>query len=309
MNDEFRTRLIIALKAAKICIFEVDLKNQLYTYFENAEDIFGISGAQILSEIRSFSELPPSVYQEKVKYYFSYPQDFDVIDKAFQSIFNGQSATYEARMKAGSTAFVWCKVDVTPILEKGVPVKMIGVITDISSLKFQNETLVQEVKFDGFTGLYRKEYFIREVQDYLSQSYRDHALIMLDVDNFKMINDTYGHQQGDRILQEIALQLKNKFEKTSLIGRFGGDEFIVFVKDFVSLTEILPLIQSLTHCLMDSLAITNSIGLAITNEKCRDYEALFLLVDKALYHAKEKKGTFVLLEHLDEKYKLKSSHF
>lgn len=120
---EYKERLRIALKAAKICVFEVDLTQQLYTFFENAEDIFGVSGEAILNDVRPFGKLEPAAYQKAVSEYFSHPDDQKVIDKAFQSIFSGQTTTYEARMRAGGSDYLWCKIDVTPILENQVPVR------------------------------------------------------------------------------------------------------------------------------------------------------------------------------------------
>ena len=77
--DQYKERLRIALKAAKICIFEVDLLRQLYTYFENAEVIFGVSGDDILSDVRPYSFLEPEEYRRAVSAYFSHPDDAEVI--------------------------------------------------------------------------------------------------------------------------------------------------------------------------------------------------------------------------------------
>lgn len=156
--SNYKERLHIALKAAKICVFEVDLTKQLYTFFENSEDIFGISGNEILSDVRPYSKLSPSEYQQAVSEYFSHPDDTDIIDMAFKNIFNGKSTTYEARMKAGNTKFIWCKIDVTPIMSHNIPVKMIGVITDISAIKSKTKFLEEQTKLDIFTHLYNKNY-------------------------------------------------------------------------------------------------------------------------------------------------------
>ena len=131
----YQQRLKVALKAAKICVFEVDLQKQLYTFFANSEDIFGVAGDGILADVAPFSELPPDAYQRAVSEYFSHPDDFETIGRAFQSVFQGKSTTYEARMRAGGSGYIWCKIDVSPVMEDGVPIKMIGVITNIEEQK------------------------------------------------------------------------------------------------------------------------------------------------------------------------------
>ena len=219
---EYKKRLHIALKAAKICVFEVDLVNQLYTFFENAEDIFGVSGEAILNDVRPFSQLPPDAYQKAVTEYFSHPDDNQVIEKAFQEIFSGKTATYEARMRAGGSDYLWCKIDVIPVMENKLPVKMIGVITDITSVKRKTDRLENEVKLDTFTGIYNKKYAIEIIEDLLEQdSGQKHALVLLDIDHLKHLNDTYGHTLGDEAIQLVAATLKRSFRKTDVLGRFG----------------------------------------------------------------------------------------
>ena len=125
----YKERLRIAMQAARVCVFEVLLQHQRYTFFENAESIFGVSSDAILADVAAFAKLPPEEYRHAVSAYFSHPEDAPVIAEAFRKILDGHFATYEARMKAGDTKFIWCRIDVQPILEDGVPTRMIGIIT------------------------------------------------------------------------------------------------------------------------------------------------------------------------------------
>ena len=124
----YKERLHLALKTAHICVFEVDLRNQLYTFFDNSEDIFGVSDDVILSDVASFAKLSPEEYRRAATNYFSHPDDAQVIANAFKEIFAGHHTSYEARMKAGNSKFTWCRLDLQPILANGVPVRMIGAI-------------------------------------------------------------------------------------------------------------------------------------------------------------------------------------
>lgn len=300
-ENEYKSRLTVALKAAKICIFEVDLTCQLYTFFENAEDIFGISGEEILARVQSYSTLSPEEYQKAATAYFSHPDDSEIIAKAFESVLSGRQMTYEARMKAGDSAFVWCKLDVVPIMDQGQPVRMIGVITDISDMRRQKEMLEQKANIDGFTGLWSKNYAISAISSVLREaSSQRHAMLLLDVDDFKYFNDTYGHAEGDRILLAIADRLLRTFCENSIVGRFGGDEFIIFVRNIQQdqrMGELQKKLESLTKIGCTGYSVTTSIGTAFSPEDGTDFEHLFERADQALYEAKRSgKGRFCINE-------------
>lgn len=290
---KYKERFKIALKAANICVFEVDLTKQRYTFFENAEDIFGISGEIILEDVRPYSELSPEDYQQAVSEYFSHPDDSDVIDQAFKKILSGEATTYQARMKAGKTEFKWCKLDVTPIIQDNIPVRMIGVITDINDMKAKTELLEDKTKHDVFTGLYNKKYSEEMIGKALRKDIsQKHGLILFDIDNFKRINDTYGHTAGDEVLKSISDNVKKIFRKNDIIGRFGGDEFIILVKDIKSAELLVPKIEKLLKNDDNIYMVTKSIGVSVFPDDGVGFDELFEKADKALYRAKRSKNTY-----------------
>lgn len=291
-TNEYKNRLTVALKAARICVYEVDLTRQLYTFFENAEDIFGITGERVLAEVHPYSSLNPAEYRKAVSSYFSHPDDEPVITKAFECILNGQPTSYIARMKAGNSEYIWCKLDVTPIMENGRPARMIGVITDISEMRRQKDLLEQKINLDGFTGLWNKEYSISTIRSILEQkSKQQHALLVMDVNHFKYFNDTYGHAEGDQILLAISAHLTKTFHRDDLVGRFGGDEFLVFVPNFreeQNMERLHKQIQEMTRITCGKHVVTTSIGVAFYPKDGNDFETLFKQADKALYQEKTK---------------------
>lgn len=292
--NQYEERLHIALTAAKICIFEVDLPRQQYTYFENAEVIFGVSDADILKDVQPFSELEPEAYRAAVSNYFSHPDDAKAIEEAFANVLRGESATYEARMKAGGSEFVWCRIFVTPIIENGKPTRMVGVVTDISDLKEQADSLMKAVNLDSFTGLYNKEYTITRIAEILrKESHLKHALIILDIDNFKGFNDTYGHDTGDKMIKATTEKIKSIFRKTDIVGRFGGDEFIILARDIKNVQWLARKFDSLIHFDSGHIPCTNSIGVSCFPQDGADFEELFKKADRALYQAKNQKEKFV----------------
>lgn len=296
---QYKERLHIALTAAKICVFEVDLTRQLYTFFENAEAIFGVSDETILNDVRPYSLLEPEEYRLAVSRYFSHPGDEAVIAEAFNHILKGMPATYEARMKAGDSGFVWCRLHMTPIMEQGVPARMIGVITDISDIKERTDSLEQAAVTDSFTGLYNKNHTIYLVDQMLRKdSDLKYAFIVIDIDNFKKFNDTYGHHEGDKIIQAVARQIKNTFRKEDITGRFGGDEFIVLVRDIGDGIWLKEKLENMTHTAVEGTVCTNSIGVSVFPRDGEDFQELFYKADMALYHAKIQKEKFVLFNEI-----------
>lgn len=298
---QYKERLRIALNAAKICVFEVDLQRQLYTFFENAETIFGVSGDEILKDVQPFSTLEPEEYRAQVSNYFSHPEDAEVIKKAFESIFRGKSTTYEARMRARNSEFVWCSINVTPIMENGEPIKMIGVITDITNIKETTDHLKQAVKLDNFTGVYNKAYATASIIKFLCNNKDEqHALMIVDVDNFKSFNDTYGHAEGDKIIKELSDRISNCFRKSDIIGRFGGDEFIVFIKNSSNEQWLRSKFEKFKQIDTGDYICTISAGISIYPQDALEFNELFKKADQALYLAKNKKKSIEFYSEMNE---------
>jgi diguanylate cyclase (GGDEF)-like protein len=119
------------------------------------------------------------------------------------------------------------------------------------------------------------------------------ALFMIDIDNFKQVNDTLGHQMGDEALVRISGTIKNMFRATDMIARIGGDEFFVFLPDATSLGIVQTKVEALCDALrftftngIQSAAISSSIGVIVAKRDQIDYETLYSEADYALYEAK-----------------------
>ena len=157
--SDYRHRLSIALKAANICVFEVDVERQRYTYFENSEAIFGVPGDKILADVRPFSLLPPEEYLQKAAEYFVHEDDGEEVAKAFEAVLEGRTAVYEVRMRAANSEYVWCRVCVTPYKNSHGQKMMVGVISNVQNMHKKIDTLIYESKLEPFTRLYTKRSF------------------------------------------------------------------------------------------------------------------------------------------------------
>ncbi len=151
-------------------------------------------------------------------------------------------------------------------------------------------------KHDALTGLNNRISFELNVKEYLSKG-NTGAMLMLDLDNFKNVNDTYGHQTGDEVLIIFGNAIMNSVEKTDYAARFGGDEFCIFCKEKTDKTELENISQSIIDNLKNELGLagyggftTASIGIAIVRDDEAkagiDFEQLYTRADKALYLSK-----------------------
>ena len=155
--------------------------------------------------------------------------------------------------------------------------------------------LVHTAQIDGLTAVYNKEHTQPAIDEFLRTSRPDalHAFLILDIDKFKNVNDTYGHAVGDKVLQHVGEFLKNQFRDDDIIGRIGGDEFVILMKQVSSrsaalarVRSMLEHIRSVKHAEMDGQAITFSVGVAFSPEQGNRFDDLYRNADKALYQAK-----------------------
>ena len=290
----YRNKIQTALRAAGLCIFEVDILRQRYTFFENPEAIFGKNEQTILREIEPFCALPEKEYQEKISEYFSHPDDAETINRAFQAVFSGSSYVYEARMKAGDSAFNWCLLHVTPVFENGAVRTMVGVISNIQNTKEKLLKLEDSVQLDSFTGLCSKQRFIELTDMILSENpERRCAMLVIDLDHFKAVNDTYGHMCGDEILLAISGHIRSLFRKSDIVARFGGDEFVILMLDADSDAAVGRATKFL-HQPDNRFGVTKSVGIALRTPEDTGFRSLFQKADQALYTAKETRDTYVV---------------
>ena len=167
-------------------------------------------------------------------------------------------------------------------------------LDNVESMRVSRDDYKLKSRTDVMTGLFNKKATEHICQRRLSELSPDKlaALFILDLDHFKEANDTYGHQAGDTILKDFAKALRHIFRTDDCVGRFGGDEFVVFLTDLPNqdiirrkAAQILAAARSLS-LEGTELPITSSIGIAIAPNHGTDYEKLFHVADQALYKVK-----------------------
>lgn len=171
--------------------------------------------------------------------------------------------------------------------------KGIMYVKDIDAGKRRELEMIEKADRDVMTGVLNKAAFIRSVTDSLLLSTGTPAFVMLDIDNFKSINDTKGHPAGDLVLMAIAGILKDIFAADGIVGRLGGDEFAVFLpgthtQDALTarLEQVLEQVKSVKQCNKAPSNVTCSIGVTFCDDK-RSIEEIYKNADDALYRAKQ----------------------
>jgi diguanylate cyclase (GGDEF)-like protein len=169
------------------------------------------------------------------------------------------------------------------------------------------QTLYQDAYRDSLTDLNNRNFFHLKLESELKKVQKDKtfiSLIMIDIDDFKPINDTYGHIAGDTILKQLADILRKNIRANDSIVRWGGEEFCIIlpntcIEDSVKIAErIRELVKNNNFCYdIACVKATISVGVASTKEKI-DINAFVELADKAMYKAKEKKNNVVSFEDL-----------
>ena len=242
-----------------------------------------------------------------------HPDDISLLREKISELHKYPHTTFaEVRIVTREGRYLWSRVRATSVFnEEGKPTHIIGIIHDINELK--NEALAsrQQAQQDSLTKLLNKASAQQAVTEYLEgrSGTALAALLMLDLDNFKSVNDTHGHLYGDAVLTQVGTTLRSLFRSHDVIGRIGGDEFMIFLKDVPSREMVAERCELLVntfrnqlHSLMPDLPVSVSIGCALVPTHGTAYTDLFRRADEALYNAKRKGKSQFSIYNPQEKY-------
>lgn len=193
----------------------------------------------------------------------------------------------------GKENYIWVVIEGTPIYDNGILIKIIGKKTNINEKKEKEKAALEVVQRDRLTKLYTRNVGENLIQKYLTEKSEEEegTLILLDIDNFQKINDTYGYMFGDAILEEVAEVIKATTRQHDIAVRYGGDEFLIVMKN----TEegktatygrrIYEKIGSLYVGEKENITISCSVGM-VSTKMAKDYFTLFQYADGMLAYVK-----------------------
>lgn len=179
-------------------------------------------------------------------------------------------------------------------LRKSLEIEVYRKSRQVEEIKLQATEIMNASFKDPLTGVWNRNYTEKQANDYLTYSTNSAVLLMLDLDNFKSINDIYGHIQGDEVLIKFAAILLSHTRESDIVCRIGGDEFIVFLRGNLPISVVSEkarsIISSMRKILINygvGVDISVSIGIACAREDGTDFLSLYQAADKALYYVKQ----------------------
>jgi diguanylate cyclase (GGDEF)-like protein/PAS domain S-box-containing protein len=213
----------------------------------------------------------------------------------------------EFRLRDRNGKYLWCSIHAFLFNDgMGEPERMIAVVSDIDRQKRENIDLRRKAEHDLLTGLYNRVTTTAMVDGAIARSGpgQRHALFVIDIDNFKLVNDSLGHLCGDQLIVETAGQIRRQFREDDVVGRVGGDEFVIFLKNVTSglVLNKAGILQRMFAELQINEKVSNpisgSIGVSFYPIDGRNYEELFRKADAAMYAAKNSgKNAFRIYVH------------
>ena len=279
-----KERYRIAVDSASDVIFEYDLMNDEYISY----------GSFVEPSAPKSTPTTISCYKKKLS-------EGDVcgsedVAKYMEFLSGAPKENIEIREKYSDgekEKYIWVSIEGTPIYDNGILVKIIGKKTNISEKKEKEQAQLDVVQRDRLTKLYTRNVGEKLIRQYLLDKNEEEvgAFLLIDLDNFQKINDTYGYMFGDAILEEVAEVIKAATRQNDISVRYGGDEFLILMKNTekgktaVYGKRIYEKICNLYVGENENIKISCSVGM-VSTELSEDYQTLFQYADSMLAYIK-----------------------
>lgn len=278
------------IEKSNIELYIVDLETDHYVYVnKGATDALGYTKKEMLQ--KSIYDINPSLAVETV----------NKLKELYQSVPNIMNIT-EHQRKDGTKYGVQSYIHQISYNEKDAYVIYDIKISDDNRAKEeilrQQQSLTKQAYYDGLTSLPNRALFYDRLSRAITKSKRynkEFAIMFIDLDKFKEINDSLGHDVGDIVLIEVASRLQNSLREVDTVARLAGDEFLIIVEDIDSKESIIELVKKISNTLSvaivandNNLYITSSIGISFYPDHTQDPKLLIKHADQAMYKAKSK---------------------
>lgn len=281
-------RFALAMKGANDGLWDWNLQTDEVYYSPRWKEMLGYRENEIEHRLDSWANLV-------------HPDDKDTALKKVEDYITGRinSLSIEMRMrhKNGSWVHILSRAFLVRRNNDGQPVRLVGTHVDITEKKKSEELIWLQANFDELTGLPNRNMFQDRFYQETKKSHRTGlslALLFIDLDHFKEINDTLGHSTGDILLKEAAKRLGNCVRESDTVARFGGDEFTVILGELSHPDYVTQTIQNILQTLAKPFQLgdhvsylTASIGIAVYPDDADNIEDLLKNADQAMYQAKD----------------------
>ncbi|MCA9835646.1 MAG: EAL domain-containing protein [Trueperaceae bacterium] len=278
--------------------------NYIYTFGKGRTSFAGNSFPKVLGYTTVDESSNPSFLLDLM--HADDKKRLDEHNQRLQLSKSGEAISFEFRVRHAKGHWVWLETRETVHHrdKEGKMLQVLGIALDISSRKHIEERLQYDALHDGLTGLRNRIAFIEHLEqahrDFLRYPDQNYAVLFVDLDRFKAINDGFGHVAGDFILKVVAQRLKEHFREADIVARHSGDEFLILLKHIVSEKETETLARTLIERLEQPISfndnvleISASVGIAMANPQLSSAESLIGSADIAMYKSKADNGSSV----------------
>lgn len=287
-QKESEKRLKLALEASHLALWDYNIANGIVYLSESWSELLGGAKIATITTIEALAELVPK-------------EDHPAAAQAICAALKGLTACYsvEHRVMTSAGEILWTVSD-GQVIDRdtnGRALRMIGTVRDITEKKQSEEVIWRQANFDMLTGLPNRRLFHDRLDQEIRKMQRTGqslALLFIDLDRFKDVNDTLGHPSGDLLLVEAARRIGDCVRASDTIARLGGDEFTVIMPSMADVKRVGELAQSMLKVLAapfelggETAYVSASIGIALFPDDAGEIESLIKHADQAMYAAKE----------------------
>jgi len=282
-HEELRAReqLLDRLAATvPVGLFQVDAAGTIVYTNERLHEILGVE------RVETVAEQTAKVLDE----------DQPLLERALREVLaDGVEADFEVQLRlAPSRPRRFCTISLRPLtLEDGTISGAIACVADVTDSARMREELKARATYDDLTGVYNRVSIMLALEANIESRRGDRAVVFVDVDQFKAVNDEHGHAVGDELLRAVAAQLQTGVRDADMVGRIGGDEFLVMCPDIGSPEQAMKLAERLSALVREEsvggragIAARVSVGVAWSEGDALGADALVARADAAMYRSK-----------------------
>ena len=277
----------LVVEASNIGICDWDVKRDTYFYSQKWYDILEVEKGKISGNERTYRL--NAILRE----------DREIAEKAYVDCMNRITPYFECEYRimtpTGKIKWIY-EVGKTQFDSLGNLIRMAGALSDITVKKESEERIHKLAYYDTLTGLPNRSRLTEKFYEIAKVPERKIAIIIIDIDSFKLINDSYGHEIGDKLLVEVSERLHSMNIDNSYIARMAGDDFAVMVWDYEDESRIIEIVTGLLNCIDGmayigdySIVIETNIGVALYPKDGSSFDIIYKNADTAKFQADEKR--------------------
>lgn len=285
----FAEKLELVVRTTNDGIWDWDLATNRIDWSTRAKRMLSAASVEVTDTPKSF-------------FFHVHTEDRKALLEAFRkTLLQGGALQSELRIVGSNGQPVWVYLAGDSVRDSaGKPVRIIGSLTDITEKKENEAHIIQMAYYDAVTGLPNRRLFQERLGETLAEREKsggEMAVLLIDLDRFKIVNDTLGHQVGDQLLIEVAAMLKDCVGEKDVIARLGGDEFIVMLSSIRGEEEVKQVADRMLGRLTEPFMLVGkrfylsaSIGASLYPSDGSEAETLIKFADMAMYQSKKSGG-------------------